>query len=301
MSVTSKLKRYELILNKVESSKYPTLAAIYEYLDKFDLAPSERTLQRDMEELKSEFEIDLVYDKKYRGYFIEKNTKTDTIIQFIRNMSLQANLLEFSKISQESNAIILKEEYHLKGVEWIPVLLDAIQHHLYIELTYHKFYEEQPNMYSFQPYGMKEYLGRWYVVGLVKGDTTVVKFGVDRIIDLKIVDKKFKRDKNIDLPTYFSRMIGIIDEGGDRETVVLSFTPFQANYIRTLPLHWTQKEILTNEEEVQFEYFLLLNHELMQKILSYGAEVKVIKPDALQKNHKMSLKKSLTLYREIYP
>jgi hypothetical protein len=37
MSVTSKLKRYELILTKVETSKYPTLAAIYDYLDKFDI------------------------------------------------------------------------------------------------------------------------------------------------------------------------------------------------------------------------------------------------------------------------
>jgi proteasome accessory factor B len=97
MSVTSKLKRYELILTKVENSKYPTLAGIYDYLRRFDINPSERTLQRDMEELKTDFNIDLVYDKKYRGYYIEKNTSTDTIIQFIKNMSLQANLLEFSK------------------------------------------------------------------------------------------------------------------------------------------------------------------------------------------------------------
>lgn len=297
MSVTNKLKRYELIITKVETSKYPTLKAIYNYLGRFDINPSERTLQRDMEELKTDFNIDLVYDKKLRGYYIEKNTSTDTIIQFIKNMSLQANLLEFSKISQESNAIILKEEYNLKGVEWIPVLLNAIQHHLYIEMIYHKFYEEQPNTYSFQPYGLKEFQGRWYTVGLRKGDTRIIKLGVDRIVDIVITDKKFKRDKNIDLPVFFSRMIGIIDDGGDRERIVISFTPFQANYIRTLPLHWSQKEILTNEKEVQFEYFLLLNHELMQKILSYGAEVKVIKPVALQIKHKEWLRNALEKYK----
>lgn len=298
MSVTSKLKRYELILTKVETSKYPTLAAIYDYLNKFDLAPSERTLQRDIEELKSEFEIELVYDKKYRGYLIEKTTRTDTVIQFIKNMSLQANLLDFSKTSQESNVVIFKEEYHLKGVEWIPVLLDAIQHHLYIELTYLKFYETKPKKYNFQPYGLKEFLGRWYLVGLDKGKTTIIKFGVDRIVDINITDKKFKRDKDVDLTTYFSRMIGVIDEGGVRETVVLSFTPFQANYIRTLPLHWSQKEILTNEKEIQFEYFLLPNHELMQKILSYGAEVKIIKPLSVQKEHKDCLKNALARYKK---
>lgn len=298
MSVTSKLKRYELILNKVETSKFPTLAAINSYLEKFDMAPSERTLQRDMEELKTEFGIELVYDKKYRGYYIEKTRGTDTIIQFIRNMSLQANLLEFSKISQESNSIILKEEYNLKGVEWIPVLLDAMQHLLTIELTYHKFYEAEARKYTFQPYGLKEFLGRWYAVGMVKGEQKITKFGVDRIVDVRLTDKKFKKQKGVDLPTYFSRMIGIIDEGGDRETVVLSFTPFQANYIRTLPLHWTQKEILSNDQEVQFEYFLLINYELMQKILSYGAEVKVIKPAALQAKHKEWLKNALAKYKK---
>lgn len=298
MSVTSKLKRYKLIIIKVETSKYPTLADIYNYLRRFDINPSERTLQRDMEELKSEFEIDLVYDKKQRGYYIEKNTSTDTIIQFIKNMSLQADLLEFSKISQVSNTIILKEEYLLKGVEWIPVLLDAIQHQLAIELTYHKFYKPEPDRFNFHPYGIKEFQGRWYAVGLVKGETKVTKFGVDRIVDIKLTDKKFKKNKDIDLVTYFSRMIGIIDEEGERETVVLSFTPFQANYIRTLPLHWSQKEILTNEKEVQFEYYLLLNHELMQKILSYGAEVKVMQPVSLQKEHQQILKNTLAKYKK---
>ncbi len=297
MSITSKLKRYELILKKVEDSKYPALSEIYNYLLRFDINPSERTLQRDMEELKTDFNIELVYNKKQHGYYIEKNTSTDTIIQFIRNMSLQADLLEFSKLSQVSNTIILKEEYFLKGVEWIPVLLDAIQHLLAIELTYHKFYEPEPDRFNFHPYGIKEFQGRWYAVGLVKGETKVTKFGVDRIVDIKLSDKKFKKNKDIDLVTYFSRMIGIIDEEGERETVVLSFTPFQANYIRTLPLHWSQKEILTNDKEVQFEYYLLLNHELMQKILSYGAEVKVIKPAVLQKNHRVWLRNALAKYK----
>ena len=297
MSVTNKLKRYELILNKVETSKYPALADIYKYLRRFDINPSERTLQRDMEELKTDFNIELVYDKKQRGYYIEKNTSTDTIIQFIKKMSLQANLLEFSKLSQESNTIILKEEYILKGVEWIPFLLDAIQHQLSVELTYHKFYEPESKKYNFQPYGLKEFQGRWYAVGLIKGEPKVIKFGVDRIVDIILTDRKFRKNKAINLVTYFSRMIGIIDEGGDRETVVLSFTPFQAKYIRTLPLHWSQKEVLTNAKEVQFEYYLLLNHELMQKILSFGAEVKVIKPAALQKEHKVWLKNALAKYK----
>lgn len=92
-------------------------------------------------------------------------------------------------------------------------------------------------------------------------------------------------------------MIGIMDNGAEREIVVLRFTPFQANYIRTLPLHWSQKEILTNEQEVRFEYFILTNYELLQKILSYGDAVKVLQPKSLQKQHQEMLKGALAHYK----
>jgi hypothetical protein len=297
MAITTKLKRYELIITKVETANYPTLAEIYKYLQRFDLNPSGRTLQRDLEELKSEFNIDLVYDKKYRGYYIERNTITDNVIQFIKNMSLQANLLAFSQSGNASDNSILKDENPLKGLEHIPLLLRAVQHQLYIEFTYQKFYASQPEPFILQPYGLKEYMGRWYIVGLQPDKPHLAKFGVDRILELKVTERKFKRDKKIDLPAYFSRMIGIIDDGGERETVQLQFTAFQANYIRTLPLHWSQQEISTDKQHVVFDYFILTNHELMQRILSYGSEVKVLKPARLAALHKRMLKEALNQYK----
>ncbi len=41
-------------------------------------------------------------------------------------MSLQANLLDFAKANQKSEAVILKEKHELKGVEFIPQILTAI-------------------------------------------------------------------------------------------------------------------------------------------------------------------------------
>lgn len=297
MSLTSKLKRLNLIITKIESSKHPSLQTIADYLNKHDCNIVHRTLQRDVEELRKEFSIILEYDKKQKGYFIEKNSNTDEIIQFIKNMSLQANLLDFAKENQKSNAIILKEKYELKGIEYIPEILHAIQHHLQIDISYQKFYSTKERKYTIQPYALKEFLGRWYVVCVSKGQSEILKFGVDRILSLTTSEIKFKPNKNIDLEVHFSKMIGIIANDEERENVVLSFTPFQANYIRTLPLHWSQKEILTNEHEVQFEYFIISNHELLQKILSYGDAVKVIQPNSLKKEHKNILKLALDKYK----
>jgi predicted DNA-binding transcriptional regulator YafY len=297
MSITNKLRRFDLIITKIENSKYPSLQSISDYLNKYDFDVVSRTLQRDIDELRTEFRILIEYDRKYKGYYIEKDNTTESVIQFIKNMSLQANLLDFMKENQTSNNIVLKEKYALKGVEYIPKLLLAIQHFLQIEFLYQAFDSEKPKKYILQSYALKEFLGRWYIVGVAVGKSTILKFGVDRLTSLHVLEKKFKPDKSIDLETYFSRMIGIIDNGEDRAHVVLSFSPFQANYIRTLPLHWSQNEILTTDNEVRFEYFILTNYELLQKILSYGAEVKVIQPASLKKEHKQVLKAALARYK----
>jgi predicted DNA-binding transcriptional regulator YafY len=297
MSIINKLKRFELILTKVEQSKYPTFDEILKYLERYDRSVSHRTLQRDFDELNREFRIVLEYDKRYKGYSIERNTLIDGVIQFIKNMSLHASLLEFTRAADHSHKIILKEEYHLKGVEWIPSLLEAIRHHMEVKLAYHPFGVTASKAYTLRPYALKEFLGRWYVAGILPDRTGVFKFGVDRIVEVHHTHKKFKMDKNVNLSEYFSRMIGIIDDGGKCDTVILSFTEFQANYIRTLPLHWTQKELPGKDKKVQFEYFLLLNYELLQKIMSYGSEVRVIKPASLQRWHKEMLKQSLAGYK----
>lgn len=297
MSLTNKLRRFELLISKLERSNYPSLSALLKYLNGYGCNIVPRTLQRDFMELRNEFKLFIEYDTFHRGYFIEKDTITDSIIQFIKNMSLQANLLNFAKANQKSETVILKEKHDLKGVEFIPQILSAIQHHLQIEFFYHAFDSEQAKNYIIQPYALKEFLGRWYMVGVLPNKTAILKFGVDRITSLILTEKKFKPNKKIDLTTYFSRMIGIIDNGADREIVVLSFTPFQANYIRTLPLHWSQNEILTNEQEVRFEYFILTNYELLQKVLSYGNAVKVLQPKSLQKQHKEMLKAALVQYK----
>lgn len=297
MSLTNKLRRFDLIITKISQSNFPTFDTILNYLNAYDCSIVSRTLQRDFNELKTEFKIYIEYDSSKRGYFIEQNTTTENVIQFIKNMSLQANLLDFAVENTKSTAIILKEKHDLKGVEFIPKILSSIQHHLQVEFTYQAFESNKPKKYTLHAYALKEFLGRWYIVGTSPNKTNILKFGVDRIISLTITETKYKTNKAIDLQTYFSRMIGIIDNDAEREIVVLSFTNSQANYIRTLPLHWTQKEILTNENEVRFEYFILTNYELLQKTLSYGSEVKVIKPIALQKAHKQTLKNALVHYK----
>jgi predicted DNA-binding transcriptional regulator YafY len=78
--------------------------------------------------------------------------------------------------------------------------------------------------------------------------------------------------------------------------VHLAFTPLLAKYVETLPLHWTQKEISKEKDWVIFEYYLIPNFELEQKILSFGTEVKVVKSTKLKNRMRDILQNCLKYY-----
>lgn len=74
----------------------------------------------------------------------------------------------------------------------------------------------------------------------------------------------------------------MFDEG-KMEPMQLAVTPVQAGYLRTLPLHHSQKEIKATSQEVVFELHLIPNYELIQKILMMGNKCRILTPLHLKK------------------
>lgn len=94
--------------------------------------------------------------------------------------------------------------------------------------------------------------------------------------------KKFKI-KDYDPVEEFQHIFGIINGTGEKpQKIVLSFTPTQGRYIKSLPLHHSQKELLSNEKELRFEYLLVPTHDFKMEIMSYGDQVKVLEPKSLR-------------------
>jgi predicted DNA-binding transcriptional regulator YafY len=88
---------------------------------------------------------------------------------------------------------------------------------------------------------------------------------------------------DFDVEKRYSNCFGIIspDEGEEPQDIVLSFNPFQGKYIKTLPLHDTQKILIDNENELQIGLKLYLTHDFIMELLSFGSELKVLKPKQL--------------------
>ena len=89
--------------------------------------------------------------------------------------------------------------------------------------------------------------------------------------------------------------MGLISEN-ERERVVLSYQAFQGNYIKTQPLHATQKILVDNADELRIEIYVRPNYELEEQILKQGERVTVLEPQWLRNEIKARLKKALEGY-----
>lgn len=297
MPVQDKIRRYNLIIEKIRKSKNPSFDEIQHFLMKQDFPISHRTLQRDIEQIKYQLNISVEYNKKVNGYYIQENIHAKNVLDLLQQKSFYTDLMEFIQQNpKHKEAILIDNDIQQKGFEYTQEILTAIKQQRKIEFEYQKFKEEKLKKYTIEPYALKEFENRWYLVGLIFGKPGLYKFGIERILQLSVTTQKFKRDKTVSVAEHFARMIGVNDQQKEREIVHLAFTPLLAKYVETLPLHWTQKEISKEKDWVIFEYYLIPNFELEQKILSFGAEVKVVKSTKLKNRMRDIMQNCLKYY-----
>jgi predicted DNA-binding transcriptional regulator YafY len=291
MSQQGTIKRYQLILEQLQSSIRPSFALLKEHLHSNGFEISPRTLQRDIQHIRDEFGIDILYHKPGNYYYINTSTSED-VPGFLRFLHLVQSGNALSEQFHRHNLpyMDLSSEITASGMEWMNNILAAARKNLWVTFSYRKFGTEKAKSYKLQPYLLKEYRQRWYLLGREKDHGPFKTFGLDRIIELTLTTEKFVRDNSTDLKSNFKNVIGIVYDNGRMQQVQLAVTPTQAGYLRTLPLHHTQQEVSSTPEEVIFSYSLIPNYELMQQILMMGNQCRVLAPGSLRKEiHDMAL------------
>ncbi len=300
MSTHGTIRRYTLIIEKITSSKYPSFAQLKEFLNDHGFEISPRTLQRDVEQIRNEFKIEIKYNRSSNGYFIDENSNFDlaTFLRFLE-ISGTANLISESLKDgkQTMNYISFESEGNLKGIENLKALLFSIKNKRRVSFSHLSFKKDGVSDYLLEPYLLKEYQNRWYVFGFVKAINEFRTFGIDRIENLKVLTEKFVVQKNFNPKERFENIIGLVFPEQEPEEVILSFTPLQAKYIKTLPLHRSQEIIKESKSEVMVKLFVKTNYELVQRILMLGDQVKVIKPLTLADEVRDMLVATLKKYK----
>ena len=207
-------------------------------------------------------------------------------------------IIDALKISNNlANHLILENRRPL-GTNNMNYLIHSIKNKNEITFSYSKYWTEVDTQRKVQPLALKEARYRWYLVAIDLKDNHIKTFGLDRISNLEISNLKFEFPKNYNPEETFRHSFGIINEvNKEPQKIVLSFSFEQGKYIKSLPLHHSQKELISDEKEYRIELFLQPTYDFVMELLSIGAEVKVIEPESLKKELIKKMEATLNQYK----
>ena len=86
-------------------------------------------------------------------------------------------------------------------------------------------------------------------------------------------------------------------EGQKVKNIEFEVYDYTVQYIQTKPLHRTQELIQTEKKKSIFRIQLIPNYELESLFLSYGENIRVIKPKSLANKLKARVGKSVKNYQ----
>lgn len=268
------------------------------YLETEDFKLSERTLDRRIEELRYDFDLSIPYNAKKNCYELnEEDVLGLSGIMKYFELGTTANMLaESLKEAKDTlDFIDFDDSRNLKGIENLKLLLDAIKNGNWIECEHVNYNNDTITPYKAMPYMLKEYKNRWYVI-VEREDGERRTWGIDRLNDLKVLKKTFKRDKSFKPKESFKEIIGLDFDRGELEKIVLSMEPAQGRYLKSLPLHSSQEVIFEDEKETRIALYVRPNYELMQEIMWLMDSVKVLEPTHIVEEIQQKLKATLKQY-----
>ena len=200
-------------------------------------------------------------------------------------------------LTQDLAPFIHMEKRKPQGTENLYGLLYAIKNKYQINFTYQKFWEEDLSHRVVDPYALKEFKNRWYIMAKDVKDNNIKSFALDRLTNLEITKQTFLYPTNYSIEQNYRYCFGIISPTSEEpQDIILSFEPLQGKYIKTLPLHDTQQILIDNDDEMRIKVKLCLTHDLVIELLSYGDNMKVIEPKTLVEQIKQIHKKSYEQY-----
>lgn len=215
-------------------------------------------------------------------YYIEnREVLEDDGLQrwLLSTMSVNNTLLENKSLSDR----ILLESIP-SGQDFLATVMEAMKKNRLLEITYKGFWSESEHTFPVAPYCVKLFRQRWYMVGNSVYEDKIRIYSLDRVQEARLSEETFKYPKKFSPENYFKGCFGIIrDEDCPIETVKLKVSADQANYMRSLPMHPSQKELVHTGEYSIFSVEVRPTFDFQQELLWNGDALEVLEPLWLRK------------------
>lgn len=260
-----------------------------------------RTFHEQRKGIKEMFGVEIVCDRSHGNVYYVKNPevleKQKVAKWLLHKYSIPQEFATFNSMKDR----VLLEEIPL-GTTLLNPIIEAMQKNVELQIDYQRYESEQEeyNLQEFhvQPYALKVFNRRWYLLGYIKEKHDLRTIALDRILDLKILSTSFELPEDFDARKYFANVVGIFVNNDLPVTkVMIRAYGTQAEYLRSTPLHKSQAEGRSKYREfAEFTYRLCITPELVSQLLAMGDKVEVLEPATLREIIKGQLQSVLNRY-----
>lgn len=238
----------------------------------------ERTFYNHKTAIEETFGLEIKCDRSL-GYYIENADEVngDDLTKWMLNLLSVRNLVSESVSVRDR---IITEDVP-SGNVWLSEISRAMTESSVLSMTYQSFYRPEPHTVEIEPWCLKLFRQRWYLYGYSLNYSNTRIYALDRIISLKVLNKKFQLPEDFSASAVFDDIMGVsvsAKEHTKAQKIRVKVSAGQSKYFRTLPLHHSQQEVEHQEDYSVFEYWLVPTFEFRQELLSQGSAVEVLEP-----------------------
>lgn len=218
----------------------------------------------------------------------------DPMYDWARTLLMQ---IEGGLFTDESTPVVsFQSNPDLKGIDLFGKLLQAILKKRVLKIEYAPFGKDSYSERIY-PYHLKQFNDRWYLIAQAVGYDTYAHYALDRIESFEELSLKYK-EAEIDFEDYFDDVIGVtVPERLEPVDVVLRVSNNRYNYIKTKPLHLSQRVVSEERNHTTISINVKINNELIALLLSFGPDVEVISPTVLKEEMKKKISAMCYNYR----
>lgn len=298
------LKKHLWILNKLYITggiSYKDLVKEWEHsvLNDEGTTIPKRTFDDYRNAIEETFDINILCDAsdgyKYKLCDAESLRKDKVKSWLLSSFSVNNSILESRKLKRR----ILFERIP-SGNESLMRIINAMQESRTLRLTYQGFNHSLPITFLAEPYCIKVFKQRWYMVAHSPEKDNIYIYALDRILQMEKTDVVFAFPDSFDAEAYFGNSYGIMvtPDELDVETIRIKVTDRnnKRKYLRLLPLHASQEETERLPDYSVFTYRLYPTYDFFQEVLSHGAEIEVLSPEWVRQECREIIKEMLKNY-----
>ena len=161
------------------------------------------------------------------------------------------------------------------GEEFLQTIIRAVKTNKLITIGYRRFGAETTEK-TVAPYALKLFHQRWYLLAFT--GRHFATYSLDRMTAVSLTDETFRMPDDFSPQAYFAEYFGVLTDETPLAHVVVRAYGRTPDYLRTLPLHLSQREVTSTADYTDFSFDIRPTADFIGTLLSHGDGLEVLQP-----------------------